>query len=38
VLSDDPEKYRGRPQTSLTDEDCVIVEGFDKGNSKSQSS
>jgi hypothetical protein len=28
VLNDDPQKHRGRPRTSHTDENCVIVEGL----------
>jgi hypothetical protein len=27
ALNDDPQKHRGRPRTSHTDENCVIVEG-----------
>jgi hypothetical protein len=34
-LNDDPEKHRGRSRASHTDENCVIVEGFIKGKSKS---
>jgi transposase len=26
ALNDDPQKHRGRPRTSYTDENCVIVE------------
>jgi hypothetical protein len=28
ALNDDPEKHRGRPKTSHTDENCVNVEGL----------
>jgi hypothetical protein len=38
ALKDDTQKHRGRPGTSHTDENCVIVRRFDKGRSKSQSS
>jgi hypothetical protein len=27
-LNDDPQKHRGRPRTSHTDENCVIVKGL----------
>jgi hypothetical protein len=27
-IADDPEKYRDRPETSHTDENCVNVEGL----------
>jgi hypothetical protein len=28
ALNDDPEKYRGRPETSCTDKNYVIVKGL----------
>jgi predicted DNA binding protein len=30
ALNDDPQKHRGKPKTSLTDKNCVIVEGLMK--------
>jgi hypothetical protein len=35
-LNDDPEKQRGRPKTSHTDENCVVVEGLIRKIEESQ--
>jgi hypothetical protein len=34
ALSDDPGKHRGRPRTSHTDENCVIVKGLMRENQR----
>jgi hypothetical protein len=31
-LNDDPQKHKGRPRTSHTDENCVIVDGLIREN------